>query len=191
MSISFHVRSGLNLMFAFAPTESAKENLAAKNAIEKVIINWSSQNNGIKGFIYKIKQLILTIFGWSDWQIAKKTLREIQIKNLDRLIYNYTGIRSITASLPKKLTGLIDTVNAKILGMLIKLNDATFPLAQYKNFVQYLSGVASKLQETLSSQGISTQIINAAFQQLVPYGYTIQQVINFVRPIFNSMGLNI
>lgn len=127
MTLNFHVEKGLNRLFENYLTGPKSYN--ANYAIKRAVANWSTRQNDccFANLFYRIGQAILTIFGKSDWQVAKNYMRDAILENVNKGIATWGFPLNITDD---QLAGdqrkLIDKIHVKFLEILVKFNDKDF-----------------------------------------------------------------
>lgn len=114
MDLNFHVKQAIDTLFAQAPKQNHQETIRAKAAVEKCIANWSIRNTPLLiAIFYRITQFFATLIGFSDSQIAKRSVIVALAVNME--------IKASTVSKP--IYHLINKISDKALEILTLIND--------------------------------------------------------------------
>lgn len=179
-----------NWIETFIKDTRVQEEVVFLKAAKKAISNWSALNNDccFANFFYRIGQAILSIFGQSDWQIARNAISKYTIKALDAVLGEIPLIKiSTPADFQKTIYKTVD----KCLEILLKINNRNF--LENQNPIEDLQFCAEIINDmvptgidfvksgiTCASKAMPPSLIGALAREKLSQGFIQQFIDSFV-----------
>lgn len=111
-----------------------------KATIEKCISRWSNVK-GCSGLLYKIRQVVLGIFGRSDWQAAKNAIKKCQVHGF----IEFARIMNAPSSIIKENMRGIGKNNGALLEIFLEFNKRNVsseePIGNNPGYIAFLERI--------------------------------------------------